>query len=67
MSTKTVYSIRISAELRNMMEEMKDINWQGEIRNLVEEFVKNKSKEKFIAEAKKLRKNMKEEVSAAEK
>ena len=66
MSTKTVYSIRISAELRKMMEEMKEINWQGEIRSLVEEYVKNKTKEKFIAEAKKLRKNMKVGPSSAE-
>jgi len=66
MSTKTVYSIRISAELRKMMEEMKEINWQSEIRNLVEEYVKNRTKVKFIAEARKLRKNMKVTVSSAE-
>ena len=54
MSTKIVYSIRISAELRKMMEEMKEINWQSEIRNLVEEYVKNRTKVKFIAEARKI-------------
>ncbi|MGB7533387.1 MAG: hypothetical protein WA977_10510 [Halobacteriota archaeon] len=66
MSTKTVYSIRVPVELRKMMEEMKEINWQEEIRRRVEELVKNKSKERLLAEAKEIRKGMKMEVSAAE-
>lgn len=66
MSTKTVYSIRIPVELRKMMEEMKEVNWQDEIRRVVEELVKNKSKERLLAEAKDIRKDMKAEVSAAE-
>lgn len=49
-----------------MMEEMKEINWQEEIRRKVEELVKNKSKERLLAEAKEIRKGMKMEVSAAE-
>jgi len=65
MST-TVYSIRIPVELRKMMEEMKEINWQDEIRRVVEELVKNKSKERLLAEAKEIRKDMKVKVSAAE-
>ncbi len=65
MSTKTVYSIRIPAELRRMMEEMKEINWQVEVRHLLEEFVKNKSKERLLARAKELRKDMKTGDSAA--
>jgi len=66
MSTKTVYSIRVPVELRKMMEEMKEINWQEEIRRKVEELVKNKNKERLLAEAKEIRKGMKMEVSAAE-
>ena len=66
MSTKTVYSIRVPVELRKMMEEMKEINWQEEIRMRVEELVKNKSKERLLAEAKEIRKDMKAKVSAAE-
>ncbi len=66
MSTKTVYSIRVPVELRKMMEELKEINWQEEIRQLVEELVKNKSKERLLAEAKEIRKAMKADVSAAE-
>ncbi|MBK5191488.1 MAG: hypothetical protein JJE19_08350 [Methanosarcinales archaeon] len=66
MSTKTVYSIRVPVELRKMMAEMKEVNWQDEIRRIVEELVKNKSKERLLAEAKEMRKDMKAEVSAAE-
>jgi uncharacterized UPF0146 family protein len=66
MSTKTVYSIRVPVELRKTMEELKEINWQEEIRRLVEELVKNKSKERLLVEAKEIRKGMKVDVSAAE-
>lgn len=66
MSTKTVYSIRVPVELRKTMEELKGINWQEEIRQLVEELVKNKCKERLLAEAKEIRKDMKADVSAAE-
>jgi hypothetical protein len=48
------------------MEELKEINWQEEIRRLVEELVKNKSKERLLAEAKEIRKDMTADVSAAE-
>ncbi len=46
---KIVYSIRIPVELRETMEEL----------------VKNKSKERLLAEAKEIRKAMKADVSAA--
>jgi hypothetical protein len=49
-----------------MMEEMKDVNWQVEVKRMLEELVKTKSKERLLAEAKKLREDMKAEVSAAE-
>ncbi len=65
MSTKIVYSIRIPAELSKMMQEMAEINWQKEIRCLLEEYVKTKRKERLLAKAKTLRKDMKSETSAA--
>ncbi|UYZ40657.1 MAG: hypothetical protein N2V74_02960 [Candidatus Methanospirare jalkutatii] len=49
-----------------MMEEMKEINWQEEIRRVVEELVRNKNREKLLAEAKEIRKEMKISVSSAE-
>ena len=66
MSTKTVYSIRVPVELRKMMEEMKEVNWQEEVRRVVEELVRNKSKERLLAEAKEIRESMKAGVGAAE-
>lgn len=46
------------------MKDMKDIDWQEEIRTMVEEFVRKKSKERLLTEAKKLRKDMKVVSSA---
>ena len=66
MSTKSVYSIRIPAGLRQLMNEMKEVNWQEEISRLVEELVKSKRKERLLAEAKELRGEMTVEVSAGE-
>lgn len=66
MSTKTVYSIRVPSELRKMMEEMGEINWQEEIRHFLEEFIKNKNKKKLLARAKALRRDMKSGESGAE-
>ena len=65
MSAKTVYSIRIPNSIRDIMKEMGDIDWQEEIRTLVEEFVRKKSRERLLNEAKELRKGMKS-ISAAE-
>lgn len=48
-----------------MMEEMSDINWQEAIRRLVEDFVRNKSKERLLAEAKEIRKETRAVVSAS--
>lgn len=66
MSAKTVYSIRVPSELRKMMEEMGEINWQEEIRHFLEDFIKNKNKKKLLARAKVLRRNMKSGKSGAE-
>jgi hypothetical protein len=66
MSTKSVYSIRVPAGLRQKMKEMNEVNWQEEITRLVEDLVKSKRKERLLAEAKELRDEMTVEVSAGE-
>lgn len=58
MSTRIVYSIRIPAEIREMMKEMEDVDWQEEIRTMVERLVRKKRKERLLTEAKELRKDM---------
>ena len=66
MST-AVYSIRLEDSTRQMMDEMTDINWQSEIRAMVEDLVREKKKQRFLAEARKLRQKMKPiGVSAAD-
>jgi len=65
MSTKTVYSVRVPKEIRELMKEMEDVDWQEEIRTVIEELVRKKSKERLLFEAKKLRKDMKT-INAAE-
>ncbi len=45
---------------------MKEVNWQEVIRTMVEELIKDKNKERLLAEAKEIRKEMKVDVSAAE-
>ena len=64
MST-TVYSIRIPKEIREMMEKLKDVNWQEEIRKIVEEKVKEEYKKKLLNEARELRRKMKTNISAS--
>lgn len=66
MSTKTVYSVRIPVELRRAIDEMKDVDWQEEIRKAIAELVRKKKKERLLARARKLRGRMKAQVSAAE-
>ena len=65
MSTQPVYSIRVPKEVYELMKEMKDVDWQTEIRTMVEELVKKKKKERLLFEAKTLRKDMKA-INAAE-
>jgi hypothetical protein len=50
-----------------MMDEMDDINWQAEIRETVEMLVKDKKKQRLLAEARELWKQQTpSEISAAE-
>jgi hypothetical protein len=53
MST-AVYSVRIEDRIRRMMDEMSDVNWQGEIKQTVERMVREKKKERLLAEAQQL-------------
>ena len=55
MSASCVYTIRIPAEVRQMMDEMKDINWQSDIRQAVEELVREKRRHILLNEARELR------------
>jgi len=48
--------IRIPAEVRQMMDEMKDINWQSDIRQAFEELVREKRRHVLLNEARELRK-----------
>jgi hypothetical protein len=67
MSTSCVYTVRIPEEVRKMMDEMKDINWQSEIRQSVVELAKEKKRQKLLAEARELRKGTKNlGISASE-
>ena len=53
------FSIRIPEEVRDLMKDMKDVDWHEEIRAMIEELVKKKNKERLLTGAKKLRSNMK--------
>jgi hypothetical protein len=53
MSSTSVYSIRIDTGVRKMIDEMPDMNWQEEIRALVEQSVKKKRKEQLLSKARK--------------
>ena len=49
--TTSVYSIRLEKEIRQMMEEMDDINWQTEIKQIVEKTIKERKKQRILARA----------------
>ncbi|MCX6698483.1 MAG: hypothetical protein NTV68_00930 [Methanomicrobiales archaeon] len=66
MSTKSVYSIRIHSEIKKIIQETPDINWQEEIRVAVESLVREKQKLRLFAQAKKLHEKMKNCGSASE-
>jgi hypothetical protein len=67
MSASQVYTVRIPAEVRQMMDEMKDINWQSDIRIMIEELVQEKRRQKLLAEASEIRKGTKNiGISASE-
>jgi len=47
----SVYSIRLEKEIRRMMEEMDDINWQTELKQIVEKTIKERKKQRLLARA----------------
>ncbi|WP_457549853.1 type II toxin-antitoxin system VapB family antitoxin [Archaeoglobus sp.] len=61
----TVYSIRIRRKIKEMREEIRDVNWQEELRRLVEERVREEYKKRLLKEARELRMNMKTNVPAS--
>jgi hypothetical protein len=67
MPTNSVYTIRIPTNIRQIMDEMKDVNWQSDIRQVIEELVKEKKRQMLLAEARELRKATKNiGISASE-
>ena len=44
-----VYSIRLPEDIRKMMDEMSDVNWQAEIRETIEKTVRDKNKQRLLA------------------
>ena len=50
MST-AVYSIRLERDVRLIMDEMSDVDWQAEIRQMVETIVRDKKKKRLLARA----------------
>ena len=61
----TVYSLRISKELKDSLERLDTVNWQQELRAFLEKKVKSELASRQLEEARKLRSAMKR-VSAAE-
>jgi len=50
-----------------MMDEMKDINWQSDIRQMIEELVREKKRQRLLAESDRLREQTKDiGISASE-
>ncbi len=67
MSTSCVYTIRIPKDVRNTMDEMKDVNWQADIRQAVVELVKAKKRQKLLEKADEVREGTRDlGISASE-
>jgi hypothetical protein len=58
MSSSYVYSIRLRDDVRRMMDEMDDINWQTEIKRLVEADIRERKKQRILARAEQRMKEM---------
>jgi hypothetical protein len=67
MTACNVDAIRIPKDVRQIMDEMKDVNWQSDIRQVVEDLVREKKRQSLLAEARDLRKGTKNiGISASE-
>ena len=62
----TVYSVRIPKALREALENLDDVDWQGELRAFLEQKVRKELMERQLEEGRRLRSSMKARVSAAE-
>ncbi|MCJ7443020.1 MAG: hypothetical protein MUO26_00550 [Methanotrichaceae archaeon] len=58
MSSTIVYSIRLHKDVRQMMDKMNDINWQAEIRDMVETVVREKNKQRILLRSKRRMEDM---------
>ena len=47
----SVYSIRLESEVRRMMDEMSEVDWQAEIRRTVETMVRERKKRMLLDRA----------------
>jgi hypothetical protein len=66
MGVNCVYSIRIGEDVRRMMDELPDVNWQAEIRHMVERMVRERKKAKLLTEAQELwKRQTSNEIGAA--
>jgi hypothetical protein len=66
MSTTSVYSVRIDARVRKIIEEIKDPLWQEEIRTLIERSARKKRKAQILARAREAHSSLNEGLPAAE-
>lgn len=53
------YSILLDEQVCRMMDEMPDVNWQAEIRQMIERMVREKKRQRLLADVKELRKHQK--------
>ena len=58
MSSSYVYSIRLREDIRRMMDEMDDINWQAEIKRLVEADIRERKKRRILVRSQQRMKEM---------
>ncbi|MDG6926767.1 MAG: VapB-type antitoxin [Nitrososphaerota archaeon] len=62
----SVYSVRLPKELKKALEQLDDIDWQGETRAFLERKVREELRRKELADAKRLRDRMARALSSAD-
>jgi len=66
MSTTSVYSIRIDARAKKIIDEIDDPSWQEEIRAIIEQSARKKRKVQLLASARQAHHSMRKGSPAAE-
>jgi hypothetical protein len=66
MSTTSVYSIRIDAKTKGIIDELNDPSWQEEIRVMIEQSARKKRKAQILASARQAHRSMSKGSPAAE-